>query len=216
MIPLGSELEAELAKLAPVSTRRPRRDLVKVASLSLAYAAVLVALLSVRRDLHGLPVWWLITYGAAWIAGFVGLAYLAIVPARGTVMPRWRLVAIGAVLISLGFVGTGLVMHPSGPDSRQLTLDTIHHGHACLELGLATALIPAILGALVLRGAVPVASRWIAAGLGAAGGSLGGLVLHLHCPITDRWHVGLVHGGVVGIAALLAAALVPNITRRSR
>ncbi len=216
MIPLGSELEAELAKLAPVSTRRPRRDLVKVASLSLAYAAVLVALLSVRRDLHGLPVWWLITYGAAWIAGFVGLAYLAIVPARGTVMPRWRLVAIAAVLISLGFVGTGLIMHPSGPDSRQLTLGTIHHGHACLELGLATALIPAILGALVLRGAVPVASRWIAAGLGAAGGSLGGLVLHLHCPITDRWHVGLVHGGVVGIAALLAAALVPNITRRSR
>jgi hypothetical protein len=214
VIPLGDELEAELAKLTPVATRRPARDFVKVASLSLAYGAVLVALLSVRRDLHGLPVWWLITYGVAWLAGFVGLAYLAVVPRRGAVMPRWRLVSIGAVLISLGFVGTGLIMHPSGPASRQLTLATIHHGHGCLELGLATALVPAILGALVLRGAVPVANRWIAAGLGAAGGSLGGLVLHLHCPITDRWHVGLIHGGVVGVAALLAAALVPKITDR--
>ena len=57
---------------------------------------------------------------------------------------------------------------------------------------------------------MPVGSRWTAAGLGAAGGSLGGLVLHLHCPIADAWHLGLVHGGVVIIAALISAALVPR------
>lgn len=212
--PIGDALEAELGKLAPVAPRNPRKDFAKVACLSLGYGAVLVALLTIRRDLHGLPVWWLVTYGAAWLSGFIGLAYLAVVPRAGSVMPRWRPVAIGAVLVSLGFVGTGMIMHPSGPESRQLTLATIHHGHGCLELGLVTALVPALLGAIVLRGAIPVASRWIAAGLGAAGGSLGGLVLHLHCPITDAWHVGLVHGGVVGIAAMLSAALVPRVTHR--
>jgi hypothetical protein len=210
--PLGAALEAELAALRPVATRRPMRDFAKVALLSLVYGAALLGLLALRRDMHGIPTWWLVSNGAAWFVGFVAMAYLAIVPRRGTVMPRWRLAGIGTVLVSLGFVGAGLMMDPMSPDSRTLGLDNLHHGHACLELGLATALVPIVLGALVLRGAVPVGSRWTAAGLGAAGGSLGGLVLHLHCPIADGWHLGLVHGGVVVLSALLAAALVPRVT----
>jgi len=70
-----------------------------------------------------------------------------------------------------------------------------------------------VVGAIFLRGTLPVGSRWIAAALGAGGGSLGGLMLHLHCPITDGLHVGVMHGGVVAVAALLAAALVPRATR---
>jgi hypothetical protein len=72
--------------------------------------------------------------------------------------------------------------------------------------------VPVVGGALLLRGALPVGSRWIAAALGAGGGSLGGLVLHLHCRVTDGLHVGLIHGGVVAVSALLAAALVPRAT----
>jgi hypothetical protein len=211
--PLGGELEAELAALRPVATRRPLRDFAKVACLSLVYGAALLGLLALRRDMHGLPVWWLVGNGAAWFLGFVVMAYLAIVPRRGAVMPRWRLVGIGAALVSLGFVGAGLMMEPMSPESRTLGLTRLHEGHACLELGLGVAFVPIVLGALVLRGAVPVGSRWTAAGLGAAGGSLGGLVLHLHCPISDGWHLGLVHGGVVVASALLAAALVPRWTR---
>lgn len=209
--PIGAALEAELAALRPVRTRQPLRDFAKVALLSLIYGAALLGLLALRRDMHGIPMWWLVSNGAAWFFGFVVMAYLAIVPRRGAVMPRWRLVGIAAVLVSLGFVGAGLMMDPMTPESRTLGLDRLHHGHACLEIGLATALVPIVLGALVLRGAVPVGSRWTAAGLGAAGGSLGGLVLHLHCPIADGWHLGLVHGGVVVLSALLAAALVPRV-----
>ena len=51
-----------------------------------------------------------------------------------------------------------------------------------------------------------------AAALGAGSGSLGGLVLHLHCHVTDPLHLGIVHGGLVVLAALLAAALVPRVT----
>jgi hypothetical protein len=35
-------------------------------------------------------------------------------------------------------------------------------------------------------------------------------VLHLHCHVTDAAHVGLIHGGVVVVSALLSAALVPR------
>jgi hypothetical protein len=74
--------------------------------------------------------------------------------------------------------------------------------------------VPVVVGALFLRGALPVSSRWIAAALGAGGGCLGGLVLHLHCHIADGLHVGVIHGGVVIIAALLSAALAPRATDR--
>jgi hypothetical protein len=79
---------------------------------------------------------------------------------------------------------------------------------ACLLIGLVGAIVPAALAALALRGVVPVGRRWVAAALGAAGGALGGLVLHGHCPITERFHVGLVHGGVVLVAAAVAVLVV--------
>ena len=82
----------------------------------------------------------------------------------------------------------GLALHPSGPSSQAYGADRFVHGHTCLELGLATALVPVVIGAIFLRGALPVGSRWIAAALGAGGGCLGGLVLHLHCHIADGLH----------------------------
>jgi hypothetical protein len=73
--------------------------------------------------------------------------------------------------------------------------------------------VPVVIGAIFLRGALPVGSRWIAAALGAGGGCLGGLVLHLHCRVADGAHVGLIHGGVVVVAAALSAAIVPRATQ---
>jgi hypothetical protein len=37
-------------------------------------------------------------------------------------------------------------------------------------------------------------------------------VLHLHCHYADGLHVGLIHGGVVVVAALFSAAVVPRAT----
>ncbi len=113
---------------------------------------------------------------------------------------------------SIGFIALGLALHPSGPSSLTLGWEHFGRGAGCLGTGVATALVPVVGGAILLRGALPVGSRLIAAALGAGGGSLGGLVLHMHCRVTDGLHVGLIHGGVVGVAALLAAALVPRAT----
>ena len=132
----------------------------------------------------------------------------------GAVTPRWRWAAASAIVTSIAFVALGLIVHPSGPSSELYNLDRFGRGHTCLEIGLATALVPVVVGAVFLRGALPVGSRWIAAALGAGGGCLGGLVLHLHCHVADGLHVGLIHGGVVIVAALLAAALAPRATDR--
>jgi hypothetical protein len=211
--PPGPALEAALAELAPVATRRPLRQLAILVAVSLIYAAALVAALTTRADLMEVPIGWLVAAGGAWLGGFLVPAYLTIVPRARAIMPRWRVAAAVAVVVSIGFVVLGAVVHPSGEHSQQLNWEHFARGHTCLELGLLTALVPVVLGALLLRGVLPVGARWAAAGLGAGGGCLGGLMLHLHCPITDGPHIALMHGGVVGVAALLSAALVPRIDR---
>ena len=210
--PMSAALEAELGALSPVAPRRPLRQLMTLASISLVYGAGLLAALTMRRDMSELPTSWVVGAALAWLLGFAVPCYLALVPRPGAVTPRWRWAAASAVVTSIAFVALGFIVHPSGPSSVSYGWENVGRGHTCLEIGLTTSLLPVIMGALFLRGALPVGSRWIAGALGAGGGCLGGLVLHMHCHITDGVHVGLIHGGVVVVAALLSAAIVPRAT----
>jgi len=210
--PMSPELEKALASIEPVQTRRPWRQLAIVLAISLAYAGGVLGVLTLRRDLDELPMGWLMMAGIAWLCGFLVPMAIALVPRRGTLTPRWRAAAIASVIVSIVFVTLGLMVHPMGPSSADYGTEHFMRGHTCLEIGLATALAPSVIGGIFLRGALPVGSRWTAAALGAGGGCLGGLVLHLHCHVADGLHVGLVHGGVVVVAAGLAAALLPRVT----
>jgi hypothetical protein len=213
--PPGLALQAELARIAPVRTRRPGRQFAAVSAVSLVYGTLLVLLTHVRPDLSGLPVPWLVLYCAAWLASFLVITWLTLVPGPRRVMPSWRHAGIGALVASLGFVLAGLLLDRHGPTSvvREPTLPNLLHGSKCLIVGGLTALVPIALSALLLRGSLPVGSRWAGAGVGAAGGSLGGLMLHLHCPVADALHLGVVHGGLVVIGTLAGALAVPRLTR---
>lgn len=208
--PISSALEQELARLVPVAPRRPVRQALVAGAISLAYAAIVLTVVAVRRELGDLPRLWLGLYLAAWLAGFALPVWFSLVPRKGSMMPRWRLGGALAGLSAVGFVVAGLLVPRSAPTSLHLGLD---YAHSCLSIGLITAMVPVVVGTVLLRGAAPVGSRVTAAALGASGGSLGGFVLHLHCPISDGIHVGLVHGTVVAAAAILAAALVPRALR---
>lgn len=210
--PLGAELEAALGGMKPVAMRNPLRQLAVLFGASVIYGAGILLLISTRPDLDELPVAWMAGGAIAWALGFIVPLYLAVIPSEGSMMPRRQLAAGAAITAAVLFVGMGMLIHPHGPSSWQYNAERFVHGHPCLELGLATALVPVILGAVFLRRALPVGSRWIAAALGAGGGSLGGLVLHFHCRITDPMHTGIIHAGVVTVAALLAALLVPRAT----
>ena len=213
--PLSAAMEAELGKLAPVRTRRPLYQLAVLAGVSLIYGASLLVFLTMRWDLEDLPMFWLAAVAIGWLFGFLVPCYLALVPRKGTMAPRLRLAAVAVVIASIGFVTLGLFVHPMSPTlSTTYGWERFGHGHTCLEIGLASALVPVVVGAIFLRGALPVGSRWVAAALGAGGGCLGGLVLHLHCSVADGIHVGLVHGGVVVLSTLLSAAIVPRATDR--
>jgi hypothetical protein len=211
--PPGAALERELASLAPVRTRAPRRQLAGIIGLSLLYASGLIAMIGVRRDLGGLPWPWLVGFAILWLASFGSVSWLVVVPARDAVMPRWRVAVLVAAAAAALLIASGIAMPRMVPGSSTVYQPSVpaflsHAG--CFRWGLAGAAIPVILAALAIRGSVPVGSRWAAAAIGAAGGALGGFVLHMHCPISERFHVGLVHGGVV-VAAALVTALVARV-----
>ena len=221
--PMSDALAHQLEDLRAVTPRAPARQLAGVVALSLLYAGGLVAFLGVRPDLSGLPRLWLGGFASLWLASFGAITWLVLVPARGQVIPRWRWAAAVAALAALLLIAGGLLLPRTVP-GRSLTYDpsvasVMHHAGGCLTWGLIAAVVPALLAALAVRGAVPVGTRTAAAALGAAGGALGGLVLQFHCPITERYHLGLVHGGVVVLAALvaaLAASVQVATTRGSR
>lgn len=210
--PMSAALEAELGHLQPVAPRRPMRQLALLVAISVIYATGMLAMLATRQDLGELSVAWLAGVAAAWLAGFAVPMYFAMVPAHGAVMPRWKPALVSALVGTIGFVVLGFVARPTGGAHTVPVLDQVMQGSGCLKMGCATALVPIVAGAILLRGTLPVGSRAISAAIGAGGGSMGGLMLHLHCPVTDTLHLAVMHGGVVAVAALLSALLVPRAT----
>ena len=208
------ELEANLDSLKPVRIRRRGFDFALVGAICLLYLAAMLLFMDLRADLDGLPVGWFIVYSGAWLVSFVAIAYLALVPRRGQVMANNRLAGKAAVAASFGFVAGGLLFDRQAPGESVVVEGSVDgivsHGLGCLSVGSISALVPVLLGALLLRNRLPVGQHWAGAGLGAAGGSLGGLLLHLHCDIADAVHLGIVHGGVVTLGALLGAVLLPR------
>jgi hypothetical protein len=207
--PMGSALARELAGLQPATTRLPRREWAAVLGLSVFYGTGLLAWMGVRDDLSRMPPAWLVGMGAVWLAGFLTVTWVVLVPPRDQVMPRWRRAAAVAGFLAALLVTAGLLrpdaLAATGTTYPATVATVAAHGHRCLRWGITVAALPVLLTFLAIRGAIPVGSRWLAAAIGAAGGALGGLTLHLHCPINERFHVGLVHGGLVIVTAVLAA-----------
>jgi hypothetical protein len=207
--PLGEDLARELASIRPVRTRAPRLESAAVLGLSLVSAAAVVAWIGMRSDVDALPRVWMVAVGGLWLASYVSITWLVLVPPRRQVMPRWRWAAGLSALAAVVLVASGMLLPgevaAAGTSYSVSFSSWVEHGHRCLRAGLAVALVPVVLTAMAMRSALPVGSRWLAAAIGAAGGALGGLTLHMHCPIGERFHVGLVHGGLVIVAALIAA-----------
>jgi hypothetical protein len=214
--PMSAALASEISAMAPVRMRRPRRQLAILVALSLVYATGVLALLGVRADLAEMQVAWLAGVAIAWFFGFVATVALVLVPPRGSMLARWSAARTLAIITSFAFVTLGLLVHPRGPSSVIYGWEKFFHGHACLEIGLAVALVPTVIGAIAMRRAHVVRVRWFAFALGAASGCLGGLLLHFFCRITDGPHIGLIHGGVVAVAGLLAAWIVPRTIDANR
>lgn len=218
--PLSAALRAELDDLAPVQTARPLRRFVIAGLISALWMGGLLALLGLRRDLEPLPRLWLVLYLSAWGLTFAALSFGAQMPRRGSIMPRSPVIGRLGVAAGVGFVGAGLFAAREVPGLSTVydaDLGTVlRYGTYCIAIGMVTASLPIAISAIMLHNVAPAGAGWLGMGIGASGGALGGLLLHLHCPIAERTHLGLVHGGVVLIAAAAGALVMMRASAMRR
>jgi len=211
--PLSPELEAALGAMRPVRTRTPARDLALAAGASMVCAALVLAIGTPRRDLSELPLPWLIWFGACWLGAFGAIYTITVRPRSGEIMPRSGAALVTATAAATALIALAATTAQHAPSSRMppLELDTFfRHALPCWFIAIVTAIGPVVLGIRALRGAVPVGAPAVAFALGAAGGALGGLVLHLHCPIAHWGHVSLTHG----VGTLMCGAITATIAPR--
>jgi hypothetical protein len=224
---MSPALAAALAGLRPVPMRRPWLSLVTVAVLSVLWAAGFDAFVVLggfgpmqpRHVTHG-PVGWTVGVGAVWLALFVGALALALVPPRRQVMPdarrAWRFGATSLVVI----VAVALLssLHGAGaPPPTPLELLEQPRTPHCLAGALFCALMPLVLGLRELRGARPLRAWTVGMALGVAAGALGGLHLHLACPVaTGTFHFLAGHAAPALVAGALGAGASVWLARGPR
>ena len=180
---------------------------------------LLLALRPLRRDLAALPPGLLLIDGALWLAACAAALAVALVPARGDVLPsagRASRLALGiiaglVVFYLLHVLDEPGVSAPAPAGAWPLLQSCLR----CIGILLPIAGIYLIAGALMLRRVLPMGAPRIGVALGAAGGAMGGLALLFHCPIASSAHLVLGHVGGVALAALAGALLLPALLGRS-
>lgn len=218
--PPSPRLLASVESMRPIRTRVPLRALLAVAAAAFVFPVAALAVYPLRADLGALPPLWLALIAVAWLAGFVLPLTFAVVPRPRQVLPDGMRAGNTALLTCLTLVLMGLLFTVDAPGATILP-KTTWDGFArqwwhCVSFSLKVSVPAIVVAAFALRW-VAVANAWrLGAAVGAAAGSLSGLVLHGLCPYGGAAHVGLAHGGGVVIGAVLGAIWLPVLVRPFR
>ncbi len=216
--PPAAALLAKIGGMKAVRTRGRFAALAAVGTVGIVGPIALLVLMPWRRDLSALPPVWVVVAGAIWFGAFAASLVAALVPARGDVLPsagRASRVALAAVAALAAFTLFGSIEAPGvsprvPPGAWPLALSCLR----CISVLLPVAIVFLIAGVVVLRRVLPMGARRVGVALGAAGGALGGFVLHWHCPLAQTAHVVLGHVGGVLLAAAAGALLLPALLER--
>jgi hypothetical protein len=217
--PASPALERALAGLRPIRTRRPARVLFGVAAASLTWATALVCELGVRKDLGALRSFPFAVYAAACFATFIALLWCALVPPRGQVLSSGSASARATALMLVALIGLDLAIaiyplaggHLDAGAAARFVAAAWH----CVAAAGGVVAVPLALGLWSLRSLLPLGGWRVVMAVGGAAGALAGLVLHVHCSVADPAHVGLVHGAILVLpAVILALATAGRLSSR--
>lgn len=207
--PPSAALNDYIARMGRVRPRVPKRSLLIVALGACAYPAWTLTALPLRPDLGVLPVAWTIVVGSLWLAGFGLPLTFAVVPPSGQVLPDGRrALRIATLMAALSISASlllGIAALVGGPPLPRAPATSLTSWGACVAGGLRVSVPTTAVATFTLRRVVMRDSWRLGAAIGAAGGMLAGLVLHLTCSNRGPGHLALAHGGGVVIGALLGA-----------
>lgn len=205
-----------LDHLSPVPTRRPLQSLLVVVLASLVVPLGALWRLPWRGDLEVLPAAWLILASLLWLAGFLGPLTLALLPARGQVLPNEGWAGRAALLAATALPLLGLFTFDAPGRTvipERTWADFSHFWWHCISFSLKIVAPVVLAGLVVLARVLLVGAARLGAAIGAAAGALAGLTLHALCPIGGALHVVAAHGGAVLVGAALGLGLFPLVRR---
>lgn len=205
-----SRLDAKPPGLAPptrAEVQKRRRSAVVVSG---GWLAVQLAIFGLRRDLGELPAYYVVTTIVGPCAAGLLIVAASVHPGRLGLGLRAPLILALALLGPAAFIVAALLTAPLGEGSHRAG---ILADSSCLNAIVAWALLPMVAAALVLRRTFASAASSRSALLGGGIGLIAGALFAIHCPITDRLHVALAHGGAVGLVALAGGLLLARSTR---
>lgn len=216
--PPAADLMKAVGAMKPVRTRTRFGAFALVGLVGLVWPVIALGHLPMRRDLSALPIWWVATAAALWGLAFALSLAAALVPRRGDVLPapgRASRLSGAAMAVLLVFVLAATAQAPGvsaqpGDLHWSLLQSCVH----CASFVLEISAVFLVLGLLALRRLVPMGGARIGMALGAAGGAMGGLVLHFICPIANTGHVALGHVGGMVLASAIGALLLAGAGRR--
>jgi len=218
--PPAPALAHALAQLRPVRTRRPWLSVVITAVLVSVWPLSLLVQYGVRRDWSFLPAAFSLGFAVAWAAALFFTLRASFVPQKHQVLPDTR--RAGRLALAAGLLLTvSSWFLPGIAPGHTIMSPTDAHGFwlqwwRCTFFSLQITASVFLVGLFLLRKIAPVGRPWLGAGLGGAGGALGGLVLHLLCPVGDAPHVALSHGGGMLLGLAFGAILLPLALRTRR
>ena len=216
--PPSPEMLKATGAMKPVRTRWRFGAFLAVLALGAAWPAYTLIRFPLRRDLGALPAAWVGVGAALWAFAFVSSLAMALVPARGDVLPSaGRAARISTIAMGVVLLFTALwTAHAPGVSLRpeDIGKTLIQSCYGCGKYVLQVAAIFLLLGFLFLRRALPMGGRRVGLALGAAGGALAGFALHFLCPIATAGHVLLSHVGVMILASLAGALILHGLLGR--
>lgn len=201
---LRASILAEARKLPSPNRSQTRRANAIAIVLGVATAATMIAALGLTLGGRPLPFVLLTLVGWAVIA----LATSIVGEGRGkTMLGRARVVIVVFALASAPAIFAWVMGCTIGwPEVRE-GAGTIRQHVACLLATLLLSTGPLVALAFVRRASDPVHPRATGAAIGAAAGAWGGVLIDMHCPLTQPMHVALAHVAPVVIYATIGALL---------
>jgi hypothetical protein len=206
------ELLQAISGMKPVRTRSPHRILLVVVALWSLYGAIPLIAFRLRPDLPFLPAWWVAVVAVAWWAGFIATVVVALLPARGQVVPHGGRALATALVVSAALIALGALLPRDAP-GHSIELPLLIGIRNCGTFALMASILPVAIGLFASRRVVVVRGWCIGAALGTGAGALSGLILHLLCPVGGAAHASLAHGGAVVMCGLIAALIAARVLR---
>ena len=201
---LRESILAEARKLPSPNRSETRRANAIAIVLGVATAASMVAALGLA--LGGRPLPFVLLTLVGWVA--IAIVTSIVGEARGrTMLGRARVVLLVFALVAAPAIFAWVMGCTIGwPEVRE-SAGSIRQHVACLVATLLLSTGPLVSLAFVRRASDPVHPRSTGAAIGAAAGAWGGVLIDMHCPITQPMHVALAHVAPVVIYAAIGALL---------